>query len=120
MIAIRISTRVVFLTKGHALKIPIDRRGWLQGLNEKRLWREYQNDSWFVPVVWSMGGIVCQRRAQPMNACVFDHAIRMKQRIDQFNVSNCDLFKRENWGIYNGRVVLVDYGIDECISKMYP
>jgi len=47
---VKVSTRVVFLIGRYAVKIPIDRRGWLQGLNERKLWRKYGYQSNLIPV----------------------------------------------------------------------
>jgi len=43
----------------------------------------------------------------------------IKDLIPALDIENCDLYNVENWGYYNGRFVLLDYGIDERISKMY-
>jgi hypothetical protein len=31
----------------------------------------------------------------------------------------CDLYNKANWGELNGKRYLIDYGINEEISKMY-
>ena len=115
---IRISTRVVFITKRYVLKIPIDRRGWLQGINERKLWSKYQSTN-LVPTLWGLGGIVCQPKASKPSTFRTRDVKRIKQEIPELNVTNCDLHNIDNWGTYNGSIVLVDYGITEEISKMY-
>ena len=115
---IRFSTRLVFLIGNYAVKIPIDRRGWLQGINERELWNKYKSSN-LVPLVWGLGGIVCQRRAQSLPEFKDDYAILLKQQIPELDIDNCDLYCPANWGKYNDSVVLIDYGIDENISKMY-
>lgn len=115
---IRISTRVVFLTKRYAVKIPIDRRGWLQGINERKLWSKYKSPN-LVPLVWGFGGIVCQKRASKPSTFRTKYVAHIKREIPELDVLNCDLYNNENWGIYKGRLVLIDYGITEQISKMY-
>jgi len=115
---ILVSTRVVFLTKRYAVKIPIDRRGWLQGINERKLWCKYQSPS-LVPVVWGFGGIVCQKRASKASRYRSLPVDAIKREIPELNVKYCDLYNKENWAMYNGRLVLIDYGITERVSKMY-
>ena len=115
---IHISTRVVFLTKRYAVKIPIDRRGWLQGINERKLWSKYQSPN-LVPVVWSCGGIVCQKRASKASQFRLLPVDAIKREIPELDILCCDLYNKENWAMYDGRLVLIDYGITEQISKMY-
>jgi len=115
---IRISTRVVFITKRYVLKIPIDRRGWLQGINERKLWSKYQSTN-LVPTLWGLGGIVCQPKASKPSTFRTRDVKRIKGEIPELNVTNCDLHNIDHWGTYAGRLVLVDYGITEEISKMY-
>jgi len=116
---IRISTRVVFIIKDKVLKIPIDRRGYLQGKNEGKVWKEYKNLGILVPLIWERFGIVCQQTADHLENISEDKVTEIKTAIPKFNFSNCDLHNPKNWGIYNGKTVLLDYGIDEEISKMY-
>ena len=115
---IKISTRLVFITNRYVVKIPIDRRGWLQGINERKLWSKYQSTN-LVPTLWGLGGIVCQPKAsKPSNFRPYD-VKKIKRKIPELNVTNCDLYNIDNWGTYNDDLVLVDYGITEEISKMY-
>jgi len=44
----------------------------------------------------------------------------LKDTIPEFNIYNCDLHRTENWGMTeNLGHILIDYGINERISKMY-
>ena len=43
----------------------------------------------------------------------------VKQRIPALNIENCDLWNVENWGQYEGRTVLLDYGISKKVASMY-
>lgn len=120
MIQIRISTRVVLLVGSYAIKIPVDRRGWLQGLNEIYLYDKYSCTGWLAPLVWWVGGVVVQRRCKPLPARLIKwYARRIKEEIPELNVRLCDLHQGHNWGVYKGRVVLLDYGITEEVSRMY-
>jgi len=115
---IRLSTRLVLLTRKYAVKIPLDKRGWLQGVNEVKLWNKYNSPN-LVPVVWNMGGIVCQKKAYKPYNFRSEYVEIVKKDIPELNVTRCDLYNPNNWGVYNGRLVLVDYGITEEVSKMY-
>jgi len=119
MIRIHISTRVVFLVARWAVKIPVDRRGWLQGLNERILWNQYKTKNCFAPLLFSVGGIVIQKRVEQFTGSVDEYAIKIKRQIPELNIANCDLHKWENWGWNDGDVVLLDYGITEQVSTMY-
>lgn len=116
---VKVSTRVVFLIGRYAVKIPIDRRGWLQGLNERKLWRKYGYQSNLIPVKWSCGGVVIQQRATPMDRFKGKYVLAVKKRIPELDINGCDLYNPANWGIYRGNIYLLDYGITERVSKMY-
>lgn len=117
---IRISTRVVLLVGSYAIKIPVDRRGWLQGLNEIYLYDKYACIGQLAPLVWWVGGVVVQRRCKPLPVrLVKYYARRIKENIPELNVRLCDLYQPNNWGVYRGKVVLLDYGITEEVSRMY-
>ena len=116
---IKISTRVVILGKNRVWKIPIDYRGYLQGKNEGKLWKEYKSKKILQPIIWERFGIVCQERAKPVESISASNVKKLKSIIPQLDITNCDLHNSENWGIYKGELRLLDYGIDEQISKMY-
>lgn len=116
---IKISTRVVLLIGKYAIKIPIDKRGYLQGKNESKIWEQYNRHCNLAPLLWEKFGIVCQRRCEPLEQLSASMVTEMKGLIPQFNFKNCDLYNIQNWGWYNNSAVLVDYGVDEKISKMY-
>ncbi len=116
---IKMSTRLVVLTKTKAFKIPLDRRGWLQGINEGKVWKDYKRSGYLAPLLWSFGGFVCMRRIAPTNEIPSQLVAIIKATIPAFDITNCDLYRLENWGEYRGSRVLLDYGIDERISTMY-
>ena len=116
---IKISTRLVVMCKSRVLKIPIDYRGYLQGKNEGKLWKEYKSKNILQPVIWECFGIVLQKRAEPIKSISASNVKKIKTIIPQLDIPNCDLYNPENWGMYNGKLRLLDYGINEKISKMY-
>jgi len=116
---IKYSTRLVILTKDKAYKIPLSYRGWLQGKNEKKVWDKYNSTGMLAPFVWEFFGIVCQTRVSPVESIDVNTVIDIKSLIPQFNFDNCDLHNPQNWGVYNGNKVLLDYGVDERVSQMY-
>ena len=116
---IKTSTRIVLLTKKRAYKLPIDFRGYLQGKNEGIFWKLYSKTNMLAPLHWERFGIVCQERVDSVVYVKPSLVSKIKELIPQFNFENCDLRNPENWGMYNGKYVLLDYGIDERISKMY-
>jgi len=116
---IKISTRIVFLTKHKVYKFPIDRRGYLQGRNEGKVWRQYKDCKRLAPLRWEFFGVVCMARAQAIERRPLKSIAYIKRLIPALDIDKCDLYNVENWGYYNGQYVLLDYGIDERISKMY-
>lgn len=119
---IRYSTRIVILIGNRAYKFPISRRGWLQGKNEAQVWRDFKHTQMLAPLLWERWGIVCQERCQPISGLSPSRKLKVKlikRQIPQLDIDNCDLYNYKNWGKYKNRLVLVDYGIDETVSKLY-
>ena len=116
---IKISTRLVFLFRNFVIKIPIDRRGYLQGKNEKKIYFKYKQFNVLCPLIWEKFGIVCQKKCNKIDEIDINTVKKIKKIIPEFNFNNCDLHNFNNWGIYNKRIVLLDYGINKKISKMY-
>jgi hypothetical protein len=119
------STRLVFIFKTFVIKIPISKRGYLQGINEKFIWDKYKDIAPLAELKWMHLGIVCQVKCKPLytkHPLKFNSLNKVSEAkllMEEFNFTNCDLYNPDNWGMYNDKVVLLDYGITEAISKMY-
>ncbi len=116
---IRVSTRIVFILRDRVIKIPLSRRGYLQGKNEKVLWNKYKHLNMLGELRWERLGIVCMKRYEPINQVHHLDVFRIKNNIDELNIINCDLHNVKNWGQGDTRHVLIDYGINEYISTLY-
>ena len=117
---IRISTRVVFVFKRCVIKIPISYRGYLQCKNEKELWDKYSSTGLLGKMYWYRFGLVCMKRYRRATYKIpFIEINEVKKQIPELNIVNCDLHIIENWGYQQGNYYLIDYGINERISKMY-
>jgi hypothetical protein len=116
---IEYSTRLVFIFKTFVIKIPLSKRGYLQGLNEKYIWNKYKQFGLLAELKWMYFGIVCQKRYNPVKRVPNKVVFQIKELIPEFDFDNCDLYKAENWGIENKNYILLDYGITESISKLY-
>jgi hypothetical protein len=119
MISLKYSTRIVIILKNVVIKIPISKRGYLQGLNEKYIWDKYKQIGCLAELKWMYFGIVCQKRYNPVKIIPNTKVWLIKELIPEFDFDNCDLYKPENWGIENNNYILLDYGINENISKLY-
>jgi hypothetical protein len=64
-------------------------------------------------------GVVCQVRCKPVKSIHPNKISEYKLLIEEFNFTSCDLYNPLNWGVYNNKIVLLDYGITEAISHMY-
>ena len=117
---IKISTRVVILFKKKVVKIPISYRGYLQCKNEKLMWDKYKDTEMLAELHSERFGIVVMKRYAPANRVPEYVVYGLKKRIPEFDIANCDLHRKENWGMteYCGHI-LIDYGINERISRMY-
>lgn len=114
---IRFSTRVVFILPKIVIKIPIDRRGYLQGKNESTLYNKYKHTKLLGELISEFCGVVIMKRYKPLDSKLNPRKIRkIKETIAELNIENCDLYNPENWGEDH---MLIDYGINERISKLY-
>jgi hypothetical protein len=68
---------------------------------------------------WMRFGIVCQKKYEPVYSIPKRVVKRLKEKIPEFNFDNCDLYNYENWGKDGKKYILLDYGINENISKLY-
>jgi hypothetical protein len=93
MISFKYSTRLVIILKNIVIKIPLSKRGYLQGLSQKRY-----NTVTEIPKA---------------------NVKYLKYYVSEFNFKNCDLYNCENWGIENNKYILLDYGINKKISNLY-
>ena len=116
---IRISTRVVFIFNSFVLKFPIDKRGYLQGKNEYKMYRKYKHLNLLGTLHWEKFGVVCMKKYNLIDDINATTVFETKDLIPEFNFENCDLLNHENWGELDDVKYLIDYGIDESISKMY-
>ena len=119
MISFKYSTRLVILFDNIVIKIPLSKRGYLQGLNEKVIWDKYKQFGLLAELKWMIIGIVCQKRYKPVKRVPNKIVFQIKELIPEFDFDNCDLYKAENWGIENKEYILLDYGINQKIANLY-
>ena len=124
---IKYSTRLVFLIGNIVIKIPLSKRGYLQCKNEKRMWDKYKHLNVLGKLYWEWNGIICMKKYKPTNVLInqneannfIDTVVGVKHLIPEFDIDMCDLYRAENWGIDGDDYVLIDYGINQEISKLY-
>ncbi len=120
------STRVAFLTKKYAIKVPAWHRGWydfLRGLlanmqeTSNFSWAQNCNDPVFCPIAFSCWGgwFIVMMRADPLTKEQWQ-----KNVVDAGFFDNMDPCFRgfvenkiESLGFYRGNIVAIDYG-SEC------
>lgn len=113
------STRLVIILKNIVIKIPISRRGYLQGLNEKKIWDKYKGIGLLAELKWICMGIVCQKRYDLIKSIPNQLVNNTKRLIPEFDFDNCDLRSPANWGANGNQYILLDYGINEYIASLY-
>lgn len=105
------ATRLVLVTRRLVFKVPRFTAGWyyllaglVSNLNEAAIWREGDEDVRLAlcPMVWAMPGgwLNVMRRAYPVPASAIEP--------ERFADLAYDLHP-DNFGSYDGRVVLIDY-----------
>jgi hypothetical protein len=119
MISLKYSTRIVILFDNVVIKIPLSRRGYLQGINEKKIWDKYKNITSLAELKWMFMGIVCQKRYDAVQSIPNIVVRGIKSKVPEFDFDNCDLHNSKNWGIENKEYILLDYGINKHIACLY-
>jgi hypothetical protein len=119
MISVKYSTRLVIVLKNIVIKIPISRRGYLQALNEKKIWDKYYNLELLAELKWIFIGIICQKRYRTTNSIPMGAVEYTKELMHEFDFDNCDLYNPANWGVKDNQYILLDYGINEYIASLY-
>ena len=116
---IEYSTRVIIILKNIVIKIPISRKGYLQGINENKIWDKYKHLDLLAELKWMHLGVVCQKRYTTVRSIPDRVVLYAKKEIPEFNIPNCDLYNYENWGIEGKKYILLDYGVNEYIASLY-
>jgi hypothetical protein len=91
------------------------------------MWDKYKHLNVLGKLYWEWNGIICMKKYKPTNVLInqneannfIDTVVGVKHLIPEFDIDKCDLYRAENWGIDGDDYVLIDYGINEEISKLY-
>ena len=116
---IKYSTRLVIILKNVVIKIPVSRKGYLQGINEKNIWDKYKGIAPLAELKWFCMGIVCQKRYNTITSISKPVVKRIKLKIPEFDFKNCDLHNPDNWGRSGKRYILLDYGVNAYVASLY-
>lgn len=119
MISFKYSTRFVIVFDNVVVKIPLSIRGYLQGINEKKIWDKYNRYGLLAELKWMCMGIVCQKRYDTVESIPNRVVSVIKELMPEFDFDNCDLRSPANWGIDSKRYILLDYGINKDIAYLY-
>ena len=119
MCCFKYSTRFVILFKKYVIKIPICRKGFLQGYNEKRIWNKYKENALLAELKWMYLGIVCQKKYTTIQYVPQNEVAKIKKLIPEFDFDNCDFWNYENWGKDGEEYILLDYGNSPYVAGLY-
>jgi hypothetical protein len=117
---IKYSTRLVFVFKKIVVKIPLSKRGYLQGKNERDLHEKYKGKGLLGELIFEKFGMVIMK-TYPLASRIPGYVVYgIKKEIPELNILNCDLHNVKNWGIdENSNPILIDYGVNQYISTLY-
>lgn len=119
MCCFKYSTRLVIIFRLFVIKIPINRKGYLQGLNEKKIWDKYKHKAPLAKLNWMLLGIVCQKTYTIIDDIPQIEVDKIKQLIPEFDFNNCDFWNYENWGKKDKEYILLDYGNSSYVASLY-
>ena len=119
IICFRYSTRFVILFKNIVIKIPLSKKGFLQGYNELKVWNKYKNKAPLAELKWMFLGVVCQKRYITIEEVPQIEVDKIKKLIPEFNFKNCDFYNYENWGKDGQKYILLDYGNSPYVASLY-
>ena len=119
MISFKYSTRLVVLFRDVVIKFPLERKGFLQAYNEKKIWLKYKDIAPLAEFKWLFLGIVCQKRYKPVQEIPTEEVIKLKELIPEFDFEYCDFYTPKNWGKDGDQYILLDYGNSPYVSSLY-
>jgi hypothetical protein len=119
MICFKYSTRFVILFKKFVIKIPICKKGFLQGYNEQKIWNNYKDTAPLAELKWMFIGVVCQKRYTTIEEVPQSEVDKIKKLIPDFDFENCDFWNYENWGKDGQKYILLDYGNSIYVASLY-
>jgi hypothetical protein len=113
------SSRFVIIIHKWAIKIPFNKCGIEQSINEKKLWDKYER--WPLnPIIKSFGTINIFPKTREIKNVDLQPIIKETEEIiSELIFEWGDLRRKENWGELNGKIVLIDYGLNTDIEKKY-
>jgi hypothetical protein len=114
------SSRAVIIINKWAIKIPINKCGIEQSNNEKLLWDKYKK--WPLnPIIKSFGPIIIFPKTTPLERDVDIKPIikETESLINELIFERGDLHRKENWGLLNDQIILIDYGLNNNIEEKY-
>ena len=116
----RISTRLAILLKNIVIKIPLEYKGMLQGINEKMIWKKYKDVAPLAELKWELLGIIIQKKYKHVDFIPMEEVDKIKAIIPEFQFENGDLWNYENWGVdEQGNYILLDYGNSKYVASLY-
>jgi len=116
----RISTRLAILLNNIVIKIPLEQKGFLQGINEQNIWHKYKDIAPLAELKCEFLGIVIQKRYKHVAHIPINEVDKIKSIIPELNFENGDLWNYENWGLDDhGNYILLDYGNSEYVASLY-
>ena len=116
----KISTRLAILLKGIVIKIPLEYKGMLQGINEKIIWKKYKDVAPLAELKCELLGIIIQKKYKHVDFIPMEEVEKIKAIIPEFQFENGDLWNYENWGVdEEGNYILLDYGNSKFVASLY-
>jgi hypothetical protein len=119
MCEFKYSTRFVILFKNFVIKIPLDRKGFIQGYNEQKIWNKYKHKAPLAELKWMFLGFVCQKRYLNVDVIPEVEVDKIKKIVREFDFANCDFWNYENWGKDGNQYILLDYGNSPYVASLY-
>ncbi len=113
--------RLVVKIDGHAVKIPLEAVGFDENINECQFWSKlpHQAKKHFIPCCGGDIGNGSYSVFPIAELIDYKSFILMKDKVDEIRtflnslgvvLDDCDADRYDQWGFYNGNLVVIDYG----------
>jgi hypothetical protein len=116
------SSRLVILIGKWAIKIPFNKCGIEQSYQEIKTWDKYKTFP-FNKILFKFKFITVHRRAEKINKYEFKYLRQyikvLESKYPELQFEYGDIYRFENWGRVNHRLVIIDYGLTEEIEGKY-
>lgn len=112
------SSRTVYEIDGYIIKKAKNKRGRVECANESWLYENIVDaiKPYLCPVLTFINGHIIMQKAETLSKELFENEVKNTFQhvidflVDTYDIDDFDLYHHFNWGLLDGKPVIIDYG----------